>query len=97
MASFYDIAGGSKYVGLSQEYLRTAELSDTIKLNHAVLIGTTQTPATALSVDGRKLAATESTTVVRFLLPVNRRPPGENTADKAKLDRILDDAAKTVD
>lgn len=97
MASFYDIAGGSKYVGLSQEYLRGAELSDTIKLNHAVLIGTTQTPATTLSVDGNELAATESNTVVRFLLPVNRRPPGDSAPDRTELDRILDDAAKIVD
>lgn len=95
MASFYNIAGGSKYVGLSQEYLRNAEVSDTIRLNHAVLIGTTQTPATALSVDGKDLPAATSNTVVRLLIPVNRRPAGDFKSSQEAMEKILEDAKKT--
>ena len=86
MATFFEIAGGSKYVGLSQEYLRHMELSDTIRLNHAVLIGTLETPATTLTVDGEPVAADASTTLVRLLIPVTRRPVGEilRTDDERK-------------
>lgn len=79
IASFYKISGGSKYVGLSQEYLRDMELSDTIKLNHAVLIGLIETPATLLSADTDEVTASKSQTLVRLLLPV-RRGPAEGIA-----------------
>lgn len=76
MTTFFEIAGGSKYVGLSQEYLRQMELSDTIRLNHALLIGKLDLPATELGVDGEAVSANESTTLVRLLIPITRRPAG---------------------
>jgi hypothetical protein len=74
MASFFDIAGGSKYVGLSQTLLRDLDLSDTIRLNHAVLVGRLETPATTLLVGAEELSPTRSSTLIRLLLPVDRRP-----------------------
>ncbi len=73
MASLFDAAGGSGYTGLSQALFRQMELSDTIRLNHAVLIGLTETPATSLAVDNVAIEPTVSRTVVRLVLPVNRR------------------------
>ncbi|MCR9198069.1 MAG: hypothetical protein NXI04_05470 [Planctomycetaceae bacterium] len=86
MATFFDIAGGGKYVGLSQEYLRHMELSDTIRLNHAVLIGKMDLPATTLGVDGEAVTADQSSTLVRLLIPVTRRPSGavQRTDDEIK-------------
>lgn len=94
MATFFEIAGGSKYVGLSQEYLRHMELSDTIRLNHAVLIGTMVRPATGLQIDGESITASKSTTLVRLLLPVNRRPAGRmmKTEDEIKQEMERDDS-----
>ncbi|MCP4170597.1 MAG: hypothetical protein GY758_07490 [Fuerstiella sp.] len=73
MASLFDTAGGSAYTGLSQALFRQMELSDTIRLNHAVLIGLTGTPATSLTVDNVAIEPTVSQTVVRLVLPVNRK------------------------
>ena len=86
MATFFDIAGGSKYVGLSQESLRHMELSDTIRLNHAVLIGRMDLPATALGVDGEAVMADQSSTLVRLLIPVTRRPSGEVQRTKDEIE-----------
>ena len=74
MTSLFDVAGGSDYTGLAQSLLRHMELSDTIRLNHAVLIGLTDTPATSLVVGNETITPTTSRTVVRLILPVNRRP-----------------------
>ena len=74
MATFYDVAGGIKYVGLSQDLLSHMELSDTIRLNHAVAIGVIDTPVTSLSTNDSEIEVTNSKTLVRLLLPVKRRP-----------------------
>ena len=88
MATFYNVAGGVNYVGLSQDLLNRMELSDTIRLNHAVAIGVIDAPATSLSMNGTKIPVTNSKTFVRLLLPVSRRPseklaPTEEDAKKA--------------
>lgn len=87
IATFYDISGGSNYVGLSQEYLRDMELSDTIKLNHAVLIGVTRTPATRLATDGTDVEPNRSQTLVRMLLPVLRNPAEEMAPTSSELEQ----------
>ena len=74
MASFYEAAGGTGYVGLSQSMLNNLELSDTIRLNHAVLVGHVNKAPTALSVNGELVTPDDSRTIVRILLPVDRRP-----------------------
>lgn len=74
MATFYQAAGGSKYVGLSNSLLGQVELSDTIRMNHAVLIGVAEMPVTNLSIGDSPLPARQSKTIVRLLLPIDRRP-----------------------
>lgn len=79
MISFYQFAGGAEYAGLSHSQLRQMELSDTIRLNHAVLIGHIDQPASSLSVDGEEVTPASRATLVRLFLPVNRRPASEDS------------------
>lgn len=74
MSTFYDAAGGSKYVGLSNALLDNVELSNTIRKNHAVLIGVAETAATNLTVGDEQQTASQTKTIVRLLLPIDRRP-----------------------
>jgi len=82
MATFYDAAGGSKYVGLSNALLDNVELSDTIRKNHAVLMGVADTPATHLTIGDQPQVASHTNTIVRLLLPIDRRP-AKSLAPKA--------------
>ncbi len=75
MISLFQIAGGESYVKLSNNSLRRDELSDSISLNTAMLMGVIDVPLTELVVDEKPVPATKSQTVVRFMLPVSR--PGE--------------------
>ena len=86
MLSFYDFAGGTDYVGLAHSQLRFLEVSDTIRLNHAVLIGKLDTPATSFEVNDHQVTPSESSTLVRVFLPVDRRPPGELAKLKEDVD-----------
>ncbi len=87
MASLFDAAGGSDYTGLAQSLYRQMELSDTVRLNHAVLIGLTETPATSLSVDNEIIDPTTSRTVIRLILPVDRRPSSGLAPTKEELEK----------
>jgi hypothetical protein len=82
MMTFYDSAGGASYVGLQQESLREMELSDTIRLNHAVLIGSMDVPVTELQMDDQTLSAEHSETIVRLLIPVDRRTYAATSMDE---------------
>lgn len=86
MLSFYDFAGGMDYVGLAHSQFRFLEVSDTIRLNHAVLIGKLDMPATSFEVNDHVVKPSESSTLVRVFLPVDRRPPGELAKSKEEVD-----------
>ena len=74
MMSLSETAGADSYTGLSNHTLRRLEVSDSIRLNQALVIGWTESPATQLEVDGVLVSEQSSTTIVRFMLPVDRRP-----------------------
>ena len=97
MATFYDVAGGVKYVGLSQDLLGHMELSDTIRLNHAVAIGIIDTPVTSLSMNDSEVQITKSNTFVRLLLPVKRRPSEKLAQTEEELRKAEEEAAKNSD
>lgn len=73
MASFYQTSGGYKYVGLGNSLLQQLDASDSIRLNHAVLIGVGDIEATAIDVDGIEATTRDTQTFVRLFLPVTRR------------------------
>jgi hypothetical protein len=91
MASLFDAAGGSDYTGLAQSQFRQMELSDTIRLNHAVLIGLTAAPATSLAVGDVTIKPTTSRTVIRLVLPVNRRPSSGLAPTREELEELKDE------
>lgn len=73
MASFYQTSGGYKYVGLGNSLVKKLDASDSIRLNHAVLIGTADIEATSIDVDGIDSVMSDTQTFVRVFLPVTRR------------------------
>ncbi|MFN9717680.1 MAG: hypothetical protein ACK58L_03240 [Planctomycetota bacterium] len=72
MISLYEVAGGESYAKLANNAMRHDELSDSIPLTTAVLIGVFDEPLCDLTVDEQPVKATGSQTVVRFILPVTR-------------------------
>lgn len=86
-ATFYELAGASDYIGLSNSLLSRLQLSDTIRLNHAVLIGLTDTAATQLQLNGSDQPAATTNTIVRLLIPVDRRPAQELAPPKDPKDK----------
>lgn len=83
MASLYEAAGGRSFVQLRNDALRRDEMSDTIGLNHALLMGVLKDPLAEIQVDDQRIVAEDSVTVVRLLLPVERiiedRPQAETS------------------
>lgn len=70
MVSLFDAAGGSDYVGLTNSLFQRDDLSDTVRLNHALLIGQTSAAATDFQTDDAAPMQTDTTTIVRLLMPV---------------------------
>lgn len=73
MASFYQTSGGYKYVGLGNSLLQKLDASDSIRLNHAVLIGVGDIEATQIDVAGIEATTRDTQTFVRMFLPVTHR------------------------
>lgn len=74
MISFFEAAGGSEYAELSNAQLRDLEISSTIRLNHAVLLGFVDSEQPVLQTDGIECGSVSSQTLVRLFLPVRRQP-----------------------
>lgn len=74
MMSLSEVAGAGSYTSLSNHTLRRLDVSDSIRLNQALVIGWIESPATLLEVDGAAVSEQSSDTIVRFMLPVDRRP-----------------------
>lgn len=72
MISLYQVAGGESYAKLANHALRRDEVSDSIPLTTALVIGVIDEPLCDLVVDDKPVQATKSQTVVRMLLPVSR-------------------------
>lgn len=72
--SLYENTGGEDYVGLSHDLLRRMEVSDSIGMNYALLIGRLESTATELSVDNVPIAPRHVTTIVRAMIAVNPGP-----------------------
>ena len=72
MISTYQATGGATYVRLSNDYLRRDEISDSLHLNTALLIGLADLPLANLELDHQPVTPVRTQTVVRFFLPVQR-------------------------
>jgi hypothetical protein len=83
MASLYEAAGGRAFVQLRNDALRRDELSDSITLNTALLIGLMPRQLSEVLVDDQPVPPEQAATIVRLFLPVQpsapSRPPAEPT------------------
>ncbi|MFM7057636.1 MAG: hypothetical protein ACKO2P_12020 [Planctomycetota bacterium] len=88
MASLYESAGGRAWVQLRSDALRRDELSDTIALNTALLVGMIAEPLSDVQVDEHAVRSGATATVVRLFLPVERiaedRPQAETSNSGAE-------------
>ncbi|MEZ6035338.1 MAG: hypothetical protein R3C17_19770 [Planctomycetaceae bacterium] len=83
MVSLYEVPGGETFVKLQNNALRRDEVSDVIHLNTVLVMGTLDEPLAELIVNGTAVKPTESQTVVRLLLPV-QRVAGDEDSQMAK-------------
>jgi hypothetical protein len=74
MTSLYQSAGGEVFVQLQNDQLRRDEVSDTVVLNSALVIGTIDLPLATLRLNDQETTPEASETVVRLFLPVRRLP-----------------------
>jgi hypothetical protein len=70
----YQSAGGEVFVQLQNDQLRRDEVSDTVVLNSALVIGTIDLPLATLRLNDQETTPEASETVVRLFLPVRRLP-----------------------
>jgi len=75
MASLYEAAGGFGYVGLQNSQLRQDDLTDQIRLNYALVMGTVSAPLATLNLDGSPVQNSNTTSIVRFIVPVRLQAP----------------------
>lgn len=68
--TFHEVTGGTTYTQLSNQSLRSADLSNLINLQRAVLFGRLKSPLTTFAVNGDEGENVQQETVIRYLLPV---------------------------
>lgn len=97
MMSLYDIAGADGYTGVSHRALRRLDMSDSIRLNYALIIGWMDTATTELELDGTRVTPTSSITVTRLLVPVDRRPADAAAMTKSDLEEAKKAARRAAE
>ena len=90
MMSLYQAAGAEGYTGLAHHSLHRMDVSQSIRLNCAVVIGWSEQPATRLELGETEVRESASMTIVRLLLPVDRRPAQPTALN----DQQIEDAKK---
>ena len=86
--SFHEVTGGADYTTLSNQSLRTADLSHLLSLNRAVLFGSIKSPLTTFEVDESSVELTSQESVVRFIMPVEVEQIDVNAPPDPSLLRI---------
>lgn len=74
MVTFYRIAGGRDYTGLLNDALSNLELTDSLPLDRAILIGRLNSSGATVQIDGQPLQPDLQESFVRILLPVEDAP-----------------------
>lgn len=70
MVTFYQLAGGHDYTGLDHEALSELELSNSIPLDRAILIGQLKESGASIQIDGQTLPPDQQDSFIRVQLPV---------------------------
>ncbi|MGZ0166387.1 MAG: DUF4350 domain-containing protein [Planctomycetales bacterium] len=74
MVTLYQVAGGRAYTGLMNDAFSGLEMSDSLPLDRAVLIGRLKTPVATLQIDGQPLKPDQHESFIRVLLKVEDAP-----------------------
>lgn len=94
--SLYEVAGADGYTGVNHNTLHQMDMSDSIRLNYALIIGWMDTSMTELEVDGTLVTPASSITVTRFLVPVDRRPADASAMTASALEEAENAARKAA-
>ena len=81
MVSLFKVPGGETFVKLQNNALRRDDLSDGIHLNTVLVLGTLETQATEMIINGSTVTPVQTKTIVRLLLPVVRSGEESRMAD----------------
>lgn len=73
MISLFEAAGGEAYAGLTNDSLRRLEVSENIRMNSALLLARVDQAPTRFVIDDQTAEPVQSQTIIRMLLPVNRK------------------------
>lgn len=71
--TFHDVTGNTAYTRLSNQTLRTADLSELLMLHRAVLYGRIKVPVTDFTLNENSVNLEQQNAVVRIILPVQFR------------------------
>ncbi|MCH2200637.1 MAG: hypothetical protein MK102_01595 [Fuerstiella sp.] len=74
MMTFFETAGADSYTRLQHDLLQRLEFSRSVQMNYALVVGWIDEPATNFEIDESQVTETSSMSVVRLMLPVDRRP-----------------------
>ena len=74
MVTLYKVAGGRAYTGLMNDAFAGLELSDSLPLDRAILIGRLKTPGASIQIDGQPLQTDRQESFIRVLLKVEDAP-----------------------
>ena len=91
MMSLYEMAGSDAYTGLNHHQLRRLDVSDSVRMNTALLMGTIEPPLSTITVDNQTLNPVATSTVLRLLIPVSR----QQVVNPETLDQLKTDVPET--
>ena len=99
MISLFEAAGGEAYAGLTNDSLRRLEVSENIRMNSALLLARVDQAPTRFVIDEQTSQPVQSQTIIRMLLPVNRKKaaPQASINPEEEMARLPDDEPATAD
>lgn len=74
MLTLHDLAGGADYTGLQNALLRTLEMTDSLPLDRALLLGRLSEPSAEVLVNGSPAGTSHQDVFLRVLMPVAEAP-----------------------
>ena len=82
MLSLHDHAGGQQYTSLGNDSLREFELSESLPLDRAIILGRVPTASTQININGHSQPPAKSESFVRIVIPVLDKEPTRKVLPK---------------
>jgi hypothetical protein len=83
MLTFHEESGGEQYTSLVNHALPEYELTQSLSLDRAIIVGTISTPTTELKINDSTLTPTARESFVRIVIPVLEKEQLRSTLPKA--------------